>query len=227
MKTLVIIGGNSGIGEAIVNETIENYKIISISRNTPTITHANLTHITCDIFKDPLPEIACVNALVYCPGSIVLKPIQSLTENDFKLDFELNVLGAVKVIKQYLKSLKNAQNAAILLFSSVATTKGMPYHASVAACKGAIEGLTKSLAAELAPNIRVHAIAPTITDTPLASKILRNDTIKTTLSQKHPLKRYLAPKDVATLASFLISENSLAISGQIHKIDAGLVTITT
>lgn len=227
MKTIVIIGGSSGIGEAIIYENIESHNIINISRNKPIFTHANLTHFTCDIFNDPLPEVSTIDALIYCPGSINLKPITSLSETDFKTDFEINVLGAVKVIKQYLKQLKSKQNGSILLFSSVATAMGMPYHASVAASKGAVEGLTKSLAAELAPNIRVNAIAPTITDTPLASKILRNDAIKESLNKKHPLKRYLAAKDVANLASFLISEKSLAITGQIHKIDAGLVSITT
>jgi NAD(P)-dependent dehydrogenase (short-subunit alcohol dehydrogenase family) len=227
MKTIVIIGGSYGIGKAIVKETIANHHIINISRTEPALKHSNLTHITCDVLNDVLPEIETMDALIYCPGSINLKPINSLTETDFETDFKINVLGAVKVIKQYLKVLKKSEKGTILLFSSVATTLGMPYHASVAASKGAVEGLTKSLAAELAPNIRVNAIAPTITETPLASKILRTDAIKNAINNKHPLKKYLAADDVAKLADFLISEKSLAITGQIHKIDAGLVSITS
>lgn len=227
MKTLVIIGGSSGIGKAIIAENIETHLIINISRTEPLLQHKNLTHFTCNILNDSLPELSAIDSLIYCPGSINLKPINSLTEIDFKTDFEINVLGAVKVIKHYLKALKKSENSSILLFSSVATVLGMPYHASIAASKGAVEGLTKSLAAELAPSIRVNAIAPTITDTPLASKILRNDAIKTALNNKHPLKKYLSAKDVALVASYLISDNALAITGQIHKIDAGLVSITS
>jgi NAD(P)-dependent dehydrogenase (short-subunit alcohol dehydrogenase family) len=227
MKTIVIIGGSSGIGEAIVQETIATHHIINISRTEPELKHPNFTHITCDVLNDALPEIETIDTLIYCPGSINLKPINSLTETDFESDFKINVLGAVKVIKQYLKVLKKSENASILLFSSVATVLGMPYHASIAASKGAVEGLTKSLAAELAPTIRVNAIAPTITETPLASKILRNDTVKDALNKKHPLKKYLDAKDVALLAQYLISENAGAITGQIHKIDAGLVSITS
>lgn len=227
MKTIVIIGGSSGIGKAIIEENIDTHKIINISRTQPQLQHKNLTHYSCDIFKDPLPQIETIHALIYCPGSINLKPITSLTETDFKNDFEINVLGAVKVIKHYLKALKNSENGSIVLFSTVATVLGMPFHASIAAAKGAVEGLTKSLAAELAPFIRVNAIAPTITETPLATKILRNEAIKTALKNKHPLKNYLSAKEVALLASFLISEKSLAITGQIHKIDAGLVSITS
>ena len=225
MKNIVIVGGSKGIGNAILTSQLNlNNKVYNISRTAPEIKHPNLTHYNCDILNDELPEIELVDTLIYCPGSINLKPISMLTIDDFKSDFEINVIGAVKTIKKYLKPLKNGNNPNILLFSTVAAKLGMPYHASVAASKSAIDGLTKSLGAELAPTIRVNTIAPTVTDTDLASKILRNDKMKEVIAEKHPLKRYLNTNDVAAMADFLISEKSSAISGQIFNLDCGIVT---
>lgn len=225
MRTIVIVGGSKGIGNAILTSQLNlNHKVYNISRTTPENNHANLTHYNCDVLNDELPDIELVDTLIYCPGSVNLKPISTLTVEDFRADFEINVIGAVKTIKKYLKPLKNGNNPNILLFSTVAAKLGMPYHSSVAASKSAIDGLTKSLGAELAPTIRVNAIAPTVTDTDLVSKILRNDKMKEVIAEKHPLKRYLAPSDVAVLADFLISENSSAISGQIFNLDCGIVT---
>jgi len=225
MRNIVIIGGSKGIGNAILTSQLNlNNNVFNISRTAPEITHPNLTHYNCDVLNDEFPDIELVDTLIYCPGSINLKPISTLTIDDFRTDFEINVIGAVKAIKKYLKPLKNGNNPNILLFSTVATKLGMPYHASIAASKSAIEGLTKSLGAELAPTIRINAIAPTVTDTDLASKILRNDTMKEVISEKHPLKRYLNTNDVAALADFLISQKSSAISGQIFNLDCGIVT---
>ena len=225
MRNIVIIGGSKGIGNAILTSQLNlNNNVFNISRTAPEITHPNLTHYNCDVLNDEFPDIELVDTLIYCPGSINLKPISTLTIDDFRTDFEINVIGAVKAIKKYLKPLKNGNNPNILLFSTVATKLGMPYHASIAASKSAIDGLTKSLGAELAPTIRINAIAPTVTDTDLASKILRNDTMKEVISEKHPLKRYLNTNDVAALADFLISQKSSAISGQIFNLDCGIVT---
>ncbi|NCP21079.1 MAG: SDR family oxidoreductase [Zetaproteobacteria bacterium] len=225
MRNIVIIGGSKGIGNAILTSQLNlNNNVFNISRTAPEITHPNLTHYNCDVLNDEFPDIELVDTLIYCPGSINLKPISTLTIDDFRTDFEINVIGAVKAIKKYLKPLKNGNNPNILLFSTVATKLGMPYHASIAASKSAIEGLTKSLGAELAPTIRINAIAPTVTDTDLASKILRNDTMKQVIAEKHPLKRYLNTNDVVALADFLISQKSSAISGQIFNLDCGIVT---
>jgi 3-oxoacyl-[acyl-carrier protein] reductase len=225
MRTIVIVGGSKGIGNAILTSQLNlNNKVYNISRTVPENNHVNLTHYNCDVLNDELPDIEFVDTLIYCPGSVNLKPISTLTVEDFRADFEINVIGVVKTIKKYLKPLKNGNNPNILLFSTVAAKLGMPYHASVAASKSAIDGLTKSLGAELAPIIRVNAIAPTVTDTDLVSKILRNDKMKEVIAEKHPLKRYLAPSDVAALADFLISENSSTISGQIFNLDCGIVT---
>ena len=225
MKTAVIIGGSKGIGNAIVKTLLNDFKVINISRSSPDNDHENLSHFSCNILEDELPDIELIDVLIYCPGSINLKPISRLTINDFKEDFEINVLGAIKAIQKYLPSLRASNHPNILLFSTVAVKLGMPFHASIAAAKGAIEGVVKSLAAELAPTIRINAIAPTVTETDLAAKILRNDKMKENITERHPLKKYLNPEEVAGMAAFLISEKAASISGQIFEMDCGIVTL--
>lgn len=224
MKTIIVIGGSKGIGNAILNKLVETNKIINISRTEPELKHQNLTHYTCDILKDDLPEIESVDGLIYCPGSINLKPFSRLSLDDFKEDFEINVLGAVKGIQKYLDALKKGQKPSILLFSTVASKLGMPYHASIATSKSGVEGLVKSLGAELAPTIRVNAIAPTVTNTDLASKLLRNDKMIENISERHPLKKFLNPEEVADMAVFLLSDSAASLSGQIFEMDCGIVS---
>ncbi len=224
MEKILVIGGSGGIGEAIVLEQLGTKQVYNISRTAPNISHPNLIHFTADILKDALPEIEKIDAIVYCPGSINLKPILSLSIDDFRNDFEINVIGAVKVIQHYLPALKKGTNPSVVLFSTVAVKLGMPYHASVVAAKGGVEGLVKSLGAELAPAIRINAIAPTITETPLSASILRNDRMKENISERHPLKRYLQPKEVAKMADYLISNAAGSVSGQIFQMDCGLVS---
>ncbi|RCS27660.1 SDR family NAD(P)-dependent oxidoreductase [Polaribacter sp. WD7] len=224
MKKIIIIGGSKGIGNAISTSLLDENEVINISRTSPQKTHPNLTHYTCDVLTDNFPEIEAADNLIYCPGSINLKPISRLKLNDFRNDFEINVIGAVKAVQKYLPILKESNQSSILLFSTVASKLGMPFHASVAASKSAIEGLTKSLGAELAPNIRVNAIAPTVTDTDLASKLLRNERLIENIKERHPLKKFLDPKEVADLATFLISEKASSISGQIFELDCGIVS---
>lgn len=224
MRKIIVIGGSKGIGNAIVTSLLSAHKVINISRTTPEQSHVNLTHYNCDIISDELPEIDEADGLVYCPGSINLKPINRLSVEDFKNDFEINVIGAVKAIQKYLPILKNGTQSSIVLFSTVASKLGMPFHASVAASKSAIEGLTKSLGAELAPTIRVNAIAPTVTDTDLASKLLRNDRMIENMKERHPLKKYLQPQEVADMATFLLSDKAASMSGQIFQMDCGIVS---
>lgn len=224
MKTIVIVGGSKGIGNAILKTLVETHRIINISRTTPDLTHHNLTHHTCDILIDELPEIESVDGLVYCPGSINLKPISRLSLDDFREDFEINVLGAVKMIQKYLSALKKGNKPSILLFSTVASKLGMPFHASIATAKSGVEGLVKSLGAELAPTIRINAIAPTITNTDLASKLLRNDKMIEAITDRHPLKKFLNPNEVADMAAFLLSDKATSMSGQIFEMDCGIVS---
>jgi NAD(P)-dependent dehydrogenase (short-subunit alcohol dehydrogenase family) len=224
MKNIVVIGGSKGIGGETVKCLVDSNQVINISRTAPTITHQNLIHHTCNILSDELPDIDSVDTLIYCPGSINLKPFSRLSLEDFREDFEINVLGAVKTIQKYLPQLKEGTNPSILLFSTVASKLGMPFHASIATAKSGVEGLVKSLGAELAPSIRINAIAPTVTDTELASKLLRNERMIENITERHPLKKFLNPKEVAHMVEFLISDKAASISGQIFEMDCGIVS---
>ena len=224
MKNIVIIGGSKGIGSAILLQQLETNQVYNISRNAPDISHPNLNHYTADVLLDTLPDIENIDTLIYCPGSINLKPIGSLSIDDFRNDFEINVIGAVKTIQKYLPVLKKGKNPSIILFSTVAAKLGMPFHASIATAKAGVEGLVKSLGAELASVVRVNAIAPTITETSLAAGILRNDRMKENMVERHPMKNYLKPEEVANMANYLISDQAKSISGQVFEMDYGIVT---
>ncbi|WKL49672.1 SDR family oxidoreductase [Flavobacterium pectinovorum] len=224
MNKIVIIGGSKGIGSAILLQQLENNFVYNISRSAPDISHPNLIHFSVDVLCDVLPEIEDIDTLIYCPGSINLKPILSLSIDDFRQDFEINVIGAVKVIQHYLPVLKKGNNPSIVLFSTVAAKLGMPFHASIAAAKSGVEGLVKSLGAEMASVVRINAIAPTITETSLSASILRNERMKENMIERHPMKNYLKAQEVAQMADYLISEKAGSISGQIFQMDYGLVT---
>lgn len=224
MKNIVIIGGSKGIGNAILMQQLETNLVYNISRKAPEVAHENLSHHSINILTDELPEIENIDTLIYCPGSINLKPIGSLSIADFRNDFEINVIGAVKTIHKYLPVLKKGTNPSILLFSTVAVKLGMPFHASIATAKAGVEGLVKSLGAELASTVRINAIAPTITETTLSSNILRNDRMKENMIERHPMKSYLKPEEVAEMANFLISEKAKSMSGQIFEMDYGMVS---
>lgn len=224
MRNIVIIGGSKGIGKEILQQQLGSNIVHNISRNAPEIEHPNLKHYSINVLQDGLPEIENVDVLIYCPGSINLKPIGSLSIDDFRNDFEINVIGAVKTIQKYLPALKKGQNPSIILFSTVAAKLGMPFHASIATAKAGIEGLVKSLGAELASVVRVNAIAPTITETMLAAGILRNDRMKENMMERHPMKNYLKPEEVASMANYLISDQAKSISGQVFEMDYGIVS---
>ena len=225
MKKIIIIGGSRGIGKAITQILLPSHLVVNISRTAPEHSHQNLSHLSCDVISQELPEIASADALIYCPGSINLKPFKRISLEDFRSDFEINVIGAVRAIQTYTPALAESEAASVVLFSTVATSLGMPFHASVATAKSAVEGLTKSVAADLAPKIRVNAIAPTITQTDLAAKLLRNERMVENTIQRHPLKKFLDPMEVANMAKYLISEDAKSISGQIFKLDCGIVSL--
>jgi len=222
-KTILVVGGSHGIGNAIVKQQLDTHEIISFSRTSAGIVDSNFIEHLLDIRDADLPSIESLDAIVYCPGSIQLKPISSLKEEVLREDFEINVVGAYRVIKNYHRLLKRSkENPSIVMFSTVAVAQGMPFHTSVAAAKGAVEGMVRSLAAEFAPTIRVNAIAPTITDTPLASGLLRNDAMIDKMKERHPLKRILDVEEVASMASYLIGDQARSMTGQVIGIDAGM-----
>jgi len=226
MKNILVIGGSKGIGREIVNSQLEKgNNCYNFSRTESGIYNQNLTEEKIDILSDDLPDIENIDSVIYCPGSINLKPILQLKEEDFVNDFNINVLGAIKTVKTYLNNLKKGDDPSLLFFSTVAVGQGMPFHSSVSVAKAGIEGLTKSLAAELAPSIRVNCIAPTITRTDMAQRILRNEKIEENIANKHPLKKICEAKDISDMADFLISHNAKNITGQIMHVDGGMSTL--
>jgi 3-oxoacyl-[acyl-carrier protein] reductase len=228
MKNILLIGGSYGIGLAIAKELQFENKVYVASRTNENIADMNVVHIPFDASTDTLdisklPEV--IDGLVYCPGSINLRPFRGLKIDAFENDLQINFISMVKVIQTILPKLTAANQSSIVLFSSVAASMGMPFHTSVAASKGAIEGFAKALAAEYAPKIRVNVIAPSLTDTPLAEKFLSNEEKKEKSAQRHPLKRVGTSEDMAQMASFLLGEKSSWISGQIFHVDGGMSTL--
>ena len=230
-KNMVVAGGSSGIGLALVKQlAASGSNVFVISRNAGTELPEGVTHIEHDFtsgstdFFAQLPDK--IHGLVYSVGSINLKPFQRLQREDFLNDFTLNVLGAVTLIQQSLKALKNAEMASVVLFSTVAARTGMSYHTSIAASKGAIESLAVSLAAEFVTSkIRVNVIAPSLTNTPLAQHLLNTEEKQEASAKRHPLGQYGQPDDMANAARFLLSDESSWITGQIIGIDGGLSSL--
>ncbi len=228
-KNVLIVGASSGIGfETAKSLLSKGYNIFSASRNQPDL--PGISHLTWDaqnpdasVFAS-LPEE--IHGVIYCPGTINLKPFNRLTQDDFKNDFQINVLGAVAILQAVLPKLKKADGASIVLFSTVAVKIGMSFHASVSASKGAIEGLTLSLAAEWSSSkIRVNCVAPSLTDTPLAKNLLSTDEKKEASNKRHPIGRFGTSTDIANITAFLISEESSWITGQILGVDGGMGSI--
>tara|TARA_B100000780_G_scaffold248986_1_gene194539 strand:+ start:1506 stop:2207 length:702 start_codon:yes stop_codon:yes gene_type:complete len=224
-KNILIIGGSSGIGLALAELISPNNNIFIASRSKESLSHLNLNHITFDATTDELdvsqlPEK--LDGFVYCPGSINLRPFKGLKTEAFINDFEINVMGAVKSLKAVLNLLNSGENASVVFFSTVAVQTGMPFHSSIAASKGAIEGLTRSLAAEFAPKIRVNAIAPSIVNTPLASKFLNNEAKLEKANERHPLGRVGSAKEIAQATIFLLGEESSWMTGRILQLDGGI-----
>lgn len=228
MKTTLIIGASSAVGEALAKIAInEGNNVITLSRTATEI--AGTTSFIYDLM-DPqsFPTIdGPIDQLIYCPGTINLKPFRSIKQEDFQHDLAINVLGAIQLIQHFLPNLLAASSASVVLFSTVAVQVGMPYHASIAVSKGAVEALTKSLAAEYASKIRFNCIAPSLTDTPLAGRLLSSPEKKIANGERHPMKRVGEASDLAEMAAFLLGEKSSWITGQIMHVDGGMSTLKT
>jgi NAD(P)-dependent dehydrogenase (short-subunit alcohol dehydrogenase family) len=229
-KKFLVVGGSSGIGLALVTQLSDSGAAVWVwSRSVrdlealPNVHHQEVDITAESLPDDDLPEE--LDGVAYCPGTINLKPFRSLSKDQFKTDWEVNFLGAVSVLQLVEKRLKKAPTASVVLFSTVAVGRGMSFHTSVAAAKGAIEGFGRSLAAEWAPKIRVNIIAPSLTDTPLAERLLSSDERRKTAAERHPLKRYAQPEEIANLALYLLTSESGYITGQVLGIDGGLSAI--
>ena len=168
-----------------------------------------------------------VSGLAYCVGSINLKPVSRITDEDIERDFRLNAFGAFRAVQAALPALKASGDAAIVLFSTVAVQQGFASHVSIAMAKGAVEGLMLSLAAELAPKIRVNCIAPSLTRTPLAPALTSNEQMANAIAALHPLQRLGEADDVAAAAAFLLSADSAWITGQVIGVDGGRSSLRT
>lgn len=231
MGTYVIAGGSRGIGLELVGMlTGEADRIDVWSRSVDDLVVAGpVRHLTCDVTgSGPLPEPPdSVQGAVYCPGTVNLKSFRALSEDDFRRDWEVNLLGAVRFLKAVAPRLSGAagEPASVVLFSTVAVGQGMAMHSSVAAAKGAVEGLVRSLAAEWAPKIRVNAVAPALVDTPLVERMLSTPEKRAAMDARYPLKRVGTPSDAAAAARFLLSGESGWITGQVIGLDGGLSTV--
>jgi len=228
-KRFAIIGASKGVGLALAKQLSEQGdEVLAFNRtaNEP----GGLANVTTFEFDaedaESFPAVAgAVDGLVYCPGTINLKPFHRLTEQDFLNDLRVNLLGAVAVIQKLLPNLKEAERSSVVLFSTVAVQTGMGFHASIAAAKGAVEGLTRSLASEFAPKIRVNCIAPSLTDTPLAARLLNTPEKRDASAARHPLNAIGDPADIAAAAAFLLSDASAWMTGQILHIDGGMSSV--
>ncbi len=230
MSNYLIVGASSGIGKSLAlqlansgNRVYATYCKTEVQSDSDLIDYHYLNVLDENILLDFLPD--SINGIIYCPGSISLRPFERIKPQDFITDYNLQVLGAIKIIQALLPKLKKAENASIVLYSTVAVQTGLPYHTQVAASKGALEGLTRALAAELAPAIRVNCIAPSLTDTPLASSLLNTDQKREANALRHPLKRIGTAEDIANMTEFLISEKATWITGQIFHVDGGMSAI--
>jgi NAD(P)-dependent dehydrogenase (short-subunit alcohol dehydrogenase family) len=227
MSTILIVGASSGIGQQLTTQlSLSGQRIIGTYHSNAVVSDLpQVTYYHCNVLDEQpdfsyLPEV--LDGLVFCPGSIVLKPFHRIKPEDFIDDYRLQVIGAIKTIQAALPALKKGNNPSIVLFSTAAVQTGLNFHSLVSASKGAIEGMTRALAAELAPTIRVNCVAPSLTDTPMAANLLNTEEKRTANAQRHPLRRIGTAADIASMAEFLLSAKSGWITGQVMHVDGGI-----
>jgi NAD(P)-dependent dehydrogenase (short-subunit alcohol dehydrogenase family) len=226
MSNILIIGGSTGIGRALATSLSTSHSVYATYNKTE-ISDPSINYFSHNVLEElddsNLPEV--IDGLVYCPGTVMLKPFHRITEDTFIDDYKIQVLGAIKTIQKIMPRLSKSTHASIVLFSTVAVQTGFNFHSLISTHKGAIEGLTKALAAEFSPKIRVNAIAPSITDTPLVANMLSTEEKIAANAVRHPLKKIGTAEDIASMAEFLLSEKSSWMTAQILHVDGGISSI--
>jgi 3-oxoacyl-[acyl-carrier protein] reductase len=225
MKKYIVAGGSTGMGLELVKDLLhEGNEVHVFSRSKPELEDTSyLIYHPWNALSD-VPNLEMfeeINGLVYLPGTINLKPFHRFSLAEWQEEMQVNTFGAAIFLQQALSGLKRAKGSVVLM-STVAVQTGMPFHTSISMAKGAIEGLTRSLAAEWAPAIRVNAIAPSLTDTPLASKLLSTAEKKEASAKRHPLQRIGEVGDFSSAIRFLLDEKNTWITGQILHVDGGM-----
>jgi len=219
MKVL-LIGSSSDIAQYMLKNASNEHEFIELTSN-PSESHQHEINVQ-DESTFPLIE-GEIDGLVYFPGSINLRPFSGLKLSDFQKDYEINVLGLIKILKHFHKQF--AQNSSLIFISTVAAQVGMPYHSSISLCKSAIEGLCRSLAAEWSPKVRVNCVAPSVVQTKLSSRLFRTESQVEQMNSRHPLQKVGQPKNIADAIEFLLSDKSSWMTGQVLHVDGGLSTI--
>mgnify|MGYP003460718803 FL=1 len=233
---ILIFGANGGIGSATARLLAERGHALHLAGRNHTAVQAlaeelDASYSIGNVLEDGFLAQAVQEAgdtldgLVYAVGSITLKALPRLTRADFVRDYELNALSAALAVQAALPALKQSGRGSVVLFSSIAAQQGFGMHASVGMAKAAVSGLTLSLAAELAPLVRVNAIAPSLTQTPLSKNLWQNAALAQSIAGLHPIPRLGLPEDMATLAAFLLSDQSSWMTGQILGVDGGRSTL--
>ncbi|MFD0975623.1 SDR family NAD(P)-dependent oxidoreductase [Salinimicrobium gaetbulicola] len=227
-KKILIIGGSHGIGLETTRLLAKDHDIYVGARTKENLVNIDCNYFNFDVLKDDIASVGLPDSLdgfVYCPGSINLRPFKMLKPEDFQKELELNFLSLVRILQGILTKLKSGEKASLVFFSTVAVKVGMPFHTSISAAKGAIEGFARSLAAEYAPTLRVNVIAPSLTDTRLAEKLVSNESKRSVIEERHPLKRIGEASDIANLVEYLISDKSSWMTGQTIGMDGGLSSL--
>lgn len=222
-KNILLIGGSYGIGLEMAKKLSKNNQVYVASRSNEDLSGLDITHISFDALTEDISEKAIpekLDGFVYCPGSINLKPFKTMGVDTIQNDMEINFIALAKTVKSIINRMN--EGSSMVFFSTVAVGTGMPFHTSVSAAKGAIEGFARALAAEYAPKVRVNVIAPSLVDTPLSERLLSNDKKKEMMAERHPMKRVGNAADIANMATFLLDSDNSWITGQVIGVDGGM-----
>jgi NAD(P)-dependent dehydrogenase (short-subunit alcohol dehydrogenase family) len=237
---ILVLGGSGGIGGALAKRLVEAGRLVHLlARDRARLEEVaaqlgGVPYSVCDVtdataLAGAVGSVATasgLSGLAYCVGSIVLKPLKRITADDAEAAFRLNALGALVAVQAAEPALR-ASRGSVVLFSTVAASAGFPNHAAIAMAKGAVEALTRSLAADLAPDVRVNCVAPSLTRTPLAASLTASEAVAKSIAALHPLGRLGEAEDIAAAAAFLLGEDSGWITGQVLAVDGGRSSVRT